>query len=99
MLALFFLLITLAAAQFPPEGPCSGNCWTHDPSMIQRQSDGTYFRFATGYGVDTMTANSLKGPWHDQGAALPHGSSIQLPNVNSSNIWVCIQCTRKVLEG
>lgn len=95
MLVLFFLLVSLVGA-FPNPGPCNGNCWTHDPSMIQRQSDGMYFRFATGFGVNTMTSKSLRGPWKDVGAALPSGSSIILDGVNSTNIWVCLYHTLKV---
>jgi arabinan endo-1,5-alpha-L-arabinosidase len=89
MLALLFFFIALACA-YPNRGPCTGDCWTHDPTMIQRQSDGKYFRFATGTGINTMTSDSVKGPWKDVGSALPKGSSIKLDGVSSSDIWVCI---------
>ncbi|KAJ5721567.1 arabinan endo-1-5-alpha-L-arabinosidase C [Penicillium malachiteum] len=86
MLGLFSFFVALAAA-YPARGPCTGDCWTHDPSMIQRESDGTYFRFSTGTGVNTMTSSSLKGPWTNVGAALPDGSKISLTGVNSTDIW------------
>lgn len=74
---------------YPAPGPCMGNCWTHDPSMIQRDFDGMYFRFSTGPGVNTMVSPDLEGPWVDRGAALPEGSIIQLDGVDSMDIWVC----------
>ncbi|KAJ5125906.1 hypothetical protein N7448_005218 [Penicillium atrosanguineum] len=86
MFALFFFFIALACA-YPNRGACTGDCWTHDPSMIQRKSDGKYFRFATGTGVNTMTSPSVKGPWTDVGSALPNGSSITVSGVSSSDIW------------
>lgn len=88
MLALLLSIATLASAYADP-GPCTGDCWTHDPSMIQRDSDSLYFRFATGTGINTMTSPSLEGPWEDVGAALPNGSIIQLDGVDSMDIWVC----------
>ncbi|KAJ5263515.1 hypothetical protein N7478_011120 [Penicillium angulare] len=80
-------IVSLASASYPAPGPCSGDCWTHDPSMIQRASDGAYFRFSTGSGVNTMTSPSIEGPWQDVGAALPDGSIIKLNDVDSMNIW------------
>lgn len=100
MLALLFLSIAAlanasparmasAAIAYSDPGDCIGNCWTHDPSMIQRQLDGMYFRFSTGNGVNTMMSPLLEGPWVDVGAALPEGSKIHLDGVNSMDIWVC----------
>lgn len=77
------------ANTYPAPGPCMGNCWTHDPSMIQRGLDGIYFRFSTGPGVNTMVSPDLEGPWVDWGAALPEGSIIQLDGVDNTDIWVC----------
>jgi arabinan endo-1,5-alpha-L-arabinosidase len=91
MLAIFFCLFIALASAYPARGPCTGDCWTHDPAMIQRESDGTYFRFSTGTGVNTMKSPSLKGPWTDVGPALPNGSKITLDGVDSSDIWVCNQ--------
>lgn len=87
MLAFFFFLITLAVA-YPNRGPCTGNCWTKDPAVIQRQSDGKYFRFGTGTGIPIITSDSIKGPWKEVGKALPNGSKINVDGVDSSNIWV-----------
>lgn len=56
--------------------------------MIQRRTDGKWFRFSTGTGVSTMASDSLKGPWKDLGSALPDGSKIHLSDVGSKNIWV-----------
>lgn len=89
MLAILFTLFIALASAYPARGPCTGDCWTHDPSMIQRESDGKYFRFSTGTGVNTMTSSSLKGPWTDVGSALPNGSKIVLDGVDSKDIWVC----------
>ncbi|KAJ5225907.1 arabinan endo-1-5-alpha-L-arabinosidase C [Penicillium chermesinum] len=86
MFALLFLFIAVVAA-YPARGPCTGDCWTKDPAVIQRSSDGTYFRFGTGTGVVTMTSPSLKGPWKDVGAALPSGSKINVEGVDSHDIW------------
>ena len=66
---------------------CSGICNdTHDPSLIRRSSDGTYFRFATGGGVSIHTADSIQGPWTYQGYALADGSKID--NSGSTDLWV-----------
>lgn len=94
MITLFFVCIAILASAYPAcaypaPGPCTGNCWTHDLSIIQRESDGMYFRFSTGTGVNTMTSPSLKGPWEDCGAALPSGSNIQLDGSDKVHLWVC----------
>ena len=67
-------------------GACSGSCWSHDPAVIQRASDGMYFRFSTGSGIQITTATSLSGPWTIQGYALPDGSSINLSG--NTDLWV-----------
>lgn len=89
MRAVLFSAIAALASAFPDPGPCTGDCWTHDPAMIQRESDGVYFRFSTGSGVNTMRSPSVVGPWEDVGAALPQGSKIKLDDVDSMDIWVC----------
>ena len=69
---------------------CSGTCTnTHDPSIIRRASDGTYFRFATGGGIAIHKASSIQGPWTYQGYALASGSTID--NSGSDDMWVCIR--------
>ncbi|KAJ5769060.1 hypothetical protein N7520_003619 [Penicillium odoratum] len=72
---------------YPPPNHCLGNCWTHDPGMIQRELDGMYFRFSTGTGINTMVSPSLDGPWDDLGAALPDGSVIKLDGADSMDPW------------
>lgn len=88
MFGLIPLLFTALASAYPNRGPCTGNCWAHDPAMIQRVSDGKYYRFSTGTGVSTHSSPSVKGPWTDLGSALPDGSKITLDGVDSTNIWV-----------
>ncbi|KAK3995335.1 glycosyl hydrolase [Cladorrhinum sp. PSN332] len=79
-----FLLPVRVWAYALPE-PCSGICTnTHDPSIIRRP-DGTYFRFSTGGKIAIHTAPSLNGPWTYKGAAIPRGSSINLPG--NQDLW------------
>jgi hypothetical protein len=85
-LILLFLASVNVNAYADP-GACSGDCWTHDPGLYQRKSDGKYFRFATGGGIHIASADSLEGPWTDDGYVLPNGSSINLEGKN--NLWVC----------
>ena len=84
------LFVLLQAANFVDAYrdplPCTGMCHdTHDPSIIQRASDGLYFRFATGGGIDFYTAPSITGPWSSAGVVLPNGSSIN--NSGSDDAW------------
>lgn len=67
-------------------GACSGQCWSHDPSVVRRD-DGTYFRFETGSKIGIWKAPDLVGPWTYQGAALPSGSKINLKG--NDDLWVC----------
>lgn len=60
--------------------------WAHDPAVIQRASDGKYFKFNTGAGLHYASANSLNGPWTIVGDVLPQGSSIN--NAGSKDPWV-----------
>lgn len=65
---------------------CSGICTnTHDPSLIRRSSDGTYFRFATGGTVPIFSATSLQGPWKQLGNVLSKASSINNPG--NTDLW------------
>lgn len=76
---------SLASAYANP-GPCSGVCVNaHDPAVIRRQSDGTYFRFSTGGKIAIHTAPSLSGPWTYKCAMLPGGSSINLKG--NQDLW------------
>jgi len=66
-------LCQLAAAQTP--GACTGSCEgvSHDPTVIRRASDGTYFRFSTGGGMDIAKASSISGSWTITGQVLSSG--------------------------
>ncbi|KKK14028.1 hypothetical protein ARAM_007590 [Aspergillus rambellii] len=80
----FCSLLALAAGYANP-GPCSGDCWTHDPGFYQRKSDGKYFRFATGAGIYISSADALTGPWTAVGEALPGGS--QVDHAGNTSLW------------
>ena len=67
-------------------GACSGACWAHDPSIIQRSSDGLYFKFNTGSGMEIATSSSLSGPWTIKGSVLPGGTSITTAG-QTSDMW------------
>ncbi|KAI1357941.1 glycoside hydrolase family 43 protein [Xylaria arbuscula] len=65
---------------------CSGTCTnSHDPSIIRRSSDGTYFRFSTGGMIAVHTAPDITGPWTYKGAAITGGSSIDLDG--NTDLW------------
>ncbi|KAF7912290.1 uncharacterized protein EAF01_001311 [Botrytis porri] len=76
-------LLSLVAAYANP-GACSGNCYAHDPALIQRSSDGTWFKFNTGNGIGIWKATALAGPWTYVGDALSK-SSIDL--TGNSDLW------------
>lgn len=67
-------------------GACSGVCTTHDPGLIRRESDGTYFLFSTGNKISYVSASSIEGPWTSVGSMLPDGSSIDLDG--NDDLWV-----------
>lgn len=75
-----------AVAAYATPGACSGHCYAHDPSVIQRASDGLYFKFNTGGGIEIATSSLLTGPWTLQGDVLPGGSSINLSG--NTDLWV-----------
>jgi arabinan endo-1,5-alpha-L-arabinosidase len=65
---------------------CSGTCTnSHDPSIVRRSSDGTYFRFSTGGKIAIHTAPSMSGPWTYKCAMLPGGSKIAL--AGNTDLW------------
>ncbi|KAK4547494.1 hypothetical protein LTR36_001151 [Oleoguttula mirabilis] len=84
--ALFLLPALVSAITYPAVGECTGNCTggVHDPNVVLRD-DGTYFRFTTNGRVNIATAKHISGPWTYKGAALPSGSTINLPGRN--DIW------------
>jgi arabinan endo-1,5-alpha-L-arabinosidase len=90
LLVRLFLPVALGIASlvhsYADPGPCTGACWAHDPSIIQRASDGKYFKFNTGTGIEIATANSLAGPWTLQGHVLMNGSSI-IDNPGRNDPW------------
>ncbi|KAB8069292.1 glycosyl hydrolase [Aspergillus leporis] len=87
------MLTLLSALSFPlalvnaygDPGTCSGNCWAHDPGLYQRESDGKYFLFSTGGGIQISSADALQGPWTQVGQALPSGSIID--HDGNTNLW------------
>jgi len=81
----FVLVIETFVYSYSDPGLCTGACWTHDPTVIQRASDGKYFKFNTGTGIEFATSNSLAGTWTLQGFVLPNGSSID--NAGSQDPW------------
>lgn len=83
LLAASAALIGRAAAYADP-GSCTGECWTHDPSVV-KASDGTYFRFSTGSKIGIYKATSLSGSWTYEGSAIPDGSSISLDG--NDDLW------------
>jgi len=91
MLMKFLSLIPLLAGAlvdaYDDPGACSGACWSHDPSVVQRASDGVYFRFDTGSGIQITKSSSLSGPWVIQGYALPDGSSISVTGNTGTDLW------------
>lgn len=79
-------LMASRASAYADPGACSGQCWSHDPSVIRRTSDGTYFRFETGSLIGIWKSTALTGPWVYQGAAIPAGSIIDLDG--NDDLWV-----------
>jgi arabinan endo-1,5-alpha-L-arabinosidase len=84
LLAVALTATSLVQAYSDP-GACSGHCWAHDPSIVER--DGTYFKFNTGSGIEIATASSIAGPWTLQGYALPDGSKISVTGNTGSDLW------------
>lgn len=78
--------LAIGVLAVPAPGACSGVCGTHDPSVIRRVSDGTYFRFSTNGHVGTASAPSISGPWTNRGAALPGAPKLPYGN----DYWVSL---------
>ncbi|EPQ57247.1 glycosyl hydrolase [Gloeophyllum trabeum ATCC 11539] len=75
-----------AAAAYPNPLALQGpSFFVHDPSLVQRQSDGKYFLFTTHDKGGILTATQLAGPWTEVGSILPNDSTIQLPG--RDDIW------------
>ncbi|KAI0769076.1 endo-1,5-alpha-L-arabinosidase [Trametes elegans] len=85
-LALATLTLGSAAATYPDPLKLAGeHVYVHDPSLIQRESDGKYFLFTSHDKAGIITSDNLAGPWTEIGSILPDGSSIELPGRN--DIW------------
>ncbi|KAI8945950.1 glycoside hydrolase family 43 protein [Xylaria longipes] len=83
--ALGFLPLLGSALGYANPKTCTGTCTNaHDPAIIRR-SDGTYFRFSTNGKIAVHTAPDITGPWTYRGAAIPSGSSIDLPG--NQDLW------------
>lgn len=81
--AIPLLLGALVHDAYAAPGACSGVCNIHDPAVVQRASDGLYFRFSTGGGMAIASASDLEGPWTDMGTVLPNGSTS-----GDTDMWV-----------
>lgn len=79
------LVLTSLTYGYANPGACSGSCAVHDPALIKRASDGTWFRFSTGNGIQVAKASSVEGPWTIEGSAIIGGSSIQL--TGNTDLW------------
>ncbi|EPS35030.1 putative alpha-L-arabinofuranosidase [Penicillium oxalicum 114-2] len=84
VIASLSLLATLVQGYANP-GSCTGACIVHDPTVIQRNSDGKYFRFSTGNKISYASSSSINGPWTNLGSMLPAGSSINL--AGNKDLW------------
>ncbi|KAF2404445.1 arabinan endo-1,5-alpha-L-arabinosidase A [Trichodelitschia bisporula] len=85
LLSLLHSVLLVSAAANP--GPCSGACTSlvHDPALIQRTSDGTYFRFASHDGISIHTAPSISGPWKRAGSVLKGRANVS--HKNAGDPW------------
>lgn len=78
----------VTAQAFPNPQPCTGVCgYVHDPTVVIRESDGTYFRFATFDDIQIATAPSLQGPWTSEDPMLPDGSSVPISGASADSVW------------
>lgn len=85
---LWLMMATLCGAYTDPL-PCSGICTdTHDPSLIRRSADGTYYRFATGGLIPIYSAASVQGPWRHLGNVL--SAAAKVDNPGKGDLWVGI---------
>ena len=87
ILLLITLLLAALVEAYANPGACSGACYSHDPAVIQRASDGVYFRFSTGSGIQITKSSSLSGPWTAEGYALASGSKISVSGNSGSDLW------------
>ncbi|KAI0667727.1 glycosyl hydrolase [Trametes maxima] len=85
-ISLATLSLSTLAQTFPDPLELTGDfVYVHDPSLIQRESDGKYFLFTSHSKAGIITADNLAGPWTQVGSILPQNSSINLPG--RDDIW------------
>lgn len=86
-LALLVLPAVQAATpvSYPNPGACTGDCWTHDPAVVEGP-DGSYYRFSTGRLIGIYKADALEGPWTKAGSVIQSKSIIDIPGNN--DLWV-----------
>lgn len=97
ILSLSFLAFSDITNAYANPLACSGVCGnSHDPSVIKRTSDGTYFRFSTGNKISVATASSLSGPWVAKSAAIPAGSKINIKG--KDDLWVSVSIFLQKVE-
>ena len=77
--AFLLALLPSAVQAYPSPGACSGECFTHDPAVVKRASDGKYFRFSTLGLIGITTADDLAGPWTASGSVIQGASIINYP--------------------
>lgn len=97
MFSILLLLLPLLVSAYSNPGVCSGACNTHDPALIQRTSDGTWFLFSTGGGIGVASASSIDGSFTAIGDVLADGSSIDL--TGNTDLWVSFPCSRRSLSN
>lgn len=86
LLLSFLSLFAPSVHGYAAPGSCTGACYAHDPTVIQRASDGLYFKFNTGGGMEIVTSKSLTGPWSIQGKVLPGGTKITTAG-QTTDLW------------
>ncbi|KAJ5247227.1 Glycoside hydrolase family 43 [Penicillium chermesinum] len=84
-LMLFTAIFAALAHGYANPGSCSGECVVSDPTLIQRRTDKTYFRFSTGNKISYASSSSIAGPWTVIGSVLPSGSKIAL--AGNTDLW------------
>ncbi|KAH9925024.1 glycoside hydrolase family 43 protein [Epithele typhae] len=88
LLSLLLAVLALALgslAAFPDPLALSGSTYVHDPSLIQRVSDGKYYLFSTHNRIAILTATKLAGPWTSVGSVLSSKSIINLSG--NDDLW------------
>ena len=88
LVGLSLLVTDLASGYVNPE-KCKGICGNaHDPAIIRRDEDNTYFRFSTGRAISVYSAPDITGPWKELGDILTKGSKVDLKGKRT--FWVNI---------